>query len=334
MPKNKGGLGLRKIDSVNKAFQCKLAWKVLTNETSLWIQILKDKYLKDTTFFEYKKKSTDSPVWKSLLSCRDLLRQGLMWKLGNGKQISFWFDNWIGNFTLADTINLPVEALPSPEARVSDFILQSHTWDIDKLKQTLSDHSIITKIQGITIPVHDMEDSFCWGLHSSGNFSTKSATWLARGPQATPNYDWPHKWIWKIDTVPKIKVFLWQLCHKAIPVRGLLLRKGLQIDPICPICLDDLESMEHLFNQCCLINKVWRITENHRWLPPGTSPDHNQTMLQFLQMVKCSGNSDILRNVTFLLWSIWKKNGNKVVFKNEGFQPLACIIQAKKAYAE
>ena len=73
----------------------------------------------------------------------------------------------------------------------------------------------------------------------------------------------------------KIKVFLWQLCHKAIPVRGLLLRKGLQIDPICPICLDDLESMEHLFNQCCLINKVWKIAENHGWLPPSTSPDHN-----------------------------------------------------------
>ena len=182
MPKSKGGLGLRKIESVNKAFQCKLAWKVLTNETSLWIQLLKDKYLKDTTLFKYKKKNTDSPVWKSLLSCRDLLRQGLMWKLGNGKQISFWFDNWIGNFTLADTINLPVEALPSPEARVSDFILQSHTWDIDKLKQTLSDHSIITKIQGITIPVHDMENSFCWGLHSLGNFSTKSAMWLACGP--------------------------------------------------------------------------------------------------------------------------------------------------------
>jgi len=36
MPKNKGGLGLCYTDAVNKAFQCKLAWKVITNDKGLW----------------------------------------------------------------------------------------------------------------------------------------------------------------------------------------------------------------------------------------------------------------------------------------------------------
>ena len=130
-----------------------------------------------------------------------------MWKLGNGKHISFWFDNWIGNFTLADTIDLPVEDLSSPESRVSDFILQSHTWDIDKLKQALPDHSIRTKIQGITIPFHDMEDSFHWGLHSSGNFSTKSATWLACGPQTPPTMTGRTNGYGKLTPCQKLKSF-------------------------------------------------------------------------------------------------------------------------------
>ena len=31
MPKNRGGLELRKTKAINKVFQCELAWEVLTN---------------------------------------------------------------------------------------------------------------------------------------------------------------------------------------------------------------------------------------------------------------------------------------------------------------
>jgi len=51
LPKNKGGLGLRKTEAVNKAFRCKLAWKILTNHTSLWVQMLRAKYLQKSDFF-------------------------------------------------------------------------------------------------------------------------------------------------------------------------------------------------------------------------------------------------------------------------------------------
>ena len=37
MPKSKGGIGLRKTEAVNTAFQCKLAWKILTNNDSVWV---------------------------------------------------------------------------------------------------------------------------------------------------------------------------------------------------------------------------------------------------------------------------------------------------------
>jgi len=34
---------------------------------------------------------------------------------------------------------------------------------------------------GIAVSITDIADSFCWGLSSSGYFTTKSATWLAHG---------------------------------------------------------------------------------------------------------------------------------------------------------
>ena len=45
----------------------------------------------------------------------------------------------------------------------------------------------------------------------------------------------------------KIQNFVWQIFHHVLPVRGILFRRGLHIDPICPSCLDDMESMDHLF---------------------------------------------------------------------------------------
>ena len=41
----------------------------------------------------------------------------------------------------------------------------------------------------------------------------------------------------------------------------------------------------------------------------------------------------MIQKLSFLLWSMWKCR-NKVVFSNEIFNPLACLIMAKKTYAE
>jgi len=81
MPKVKGGLGLRKAEAINKAFQCKLAWKIFTEEESIWVRIMRAKYLKQNAFLSCLPKSTDSPVWKSILKSRQLIRQGSVWKV-------------------------------------------------------------------------------------------------------------------------------------------------------------------------------------------------------------------------------------------------------------
>ena len=43
-PKEKGGMRIRKIETINKAFIMKLAWGVM-QENSLWVQFLKEKYM-------------------------------------------------------------------------------------------------------------------------------------------------------------------------------------------------------------------------------------------------------------------------------------------------
>ena len=96
-----------------------------------------EKYLHTNDFLTYKRKTTDSPIWKNLLNCRALVKQGIIWKVGNGESISFWYDNWIENKNLIDLLELNEEIVISPQAKVPKFIQQDRSWNFAKLNDIL-----------------------------------------------------------------------------------------------------------------------------------------------------------------------------------------------------
>lgn len=70
-PKKMGGLGFRKKEATNKAFLSKLVWRVMSDDDNLWIQIVKNKYLREKEFMATKSKDTDSWAWKKISNTRD-----------------------------------------------------------------------------------------------------------------------------------------------------------------------------------------------------------------------------------------------------------------------
>ena len=42
-----------------------------------------------------KTPSFSSHAWKSIMEGRDDIRKGGLWRIGDGRSISFWRDNWI-----------------------------------------------------------------------------------------------------------------------------------------------------------------------------------------------------------------------------------------------
>ena len=74
-------------------------------------------------------------------------------------------------------------SLTWPKAKVETFITSDRRWNLDLLKLILNDHTIISRIIGVPIPVGEVEDSMSWGLNSSGEFTMKSTTWHAHGIQ-------------------------------------------------------------------------------------------------------------------------------------------------------
>uniref|UniRef100_A0A7C9A002 Uncharacterized protein n=1 Tax=Opuntia streptacantha TaxID=393608 RepID=A0A7C9A002_OPUST len=82
-----------------------------------------------------------------------------------------------------------------------------------------------------------------------------------------------------------------------------------------------------------MVHKVWDLAAKHSWLPSTLFPPGCQDLFHCLSKIKSFHDSKALQKFSFLLCSIWKSK-NAAVFNNEIFNPVACLIRAKKASAE
>jgi hypothetical protein len=97
MCKNKqnGGLGFRDYECFNQAFLAKQGWRLLSNPDSLCAKVLKARYFKDSDFLAANCPNRASYTWKSIIYGRELLKAGLVWRIGSGTSVKTDGDNWI-----------------------------------------------------------------------------------------------------------------------------------------------------------------------------------------------------------------------------------------------
>lgn len=134
-PKSLGGLNFRDIEGFNKALLAKQAWRLIKNPDSLASRFLKDIYFKDTDFLNAELGRKPSFVWKSILWGRDLLNNGLRFRVGNENEINFFKDPWIPKIS---TFKPLCKNSTHINAKVFDFIDVSGNWRLNRLEDCLS----------------------------------------------------------------------------------------------------------------------------------------------------------------------------------------------------
>ncbi|GJU98310.1 RNA-directed DNA polymerase, eukaryota, reverse transcriptase zinc-binding domain protein [Tanacetum coccineum] len=56
----------------------------------------------------------------------------------------------------------------------------------------------------------------------------------------------------------KINISSWRILHKRLPTRCNLDRRGIDLNStLCPVCDEDIETEEHLFNSCKVVKDTW-----------------------------------------------------------------------------
>lgn len=129
-------------------------------------------------------------------------------------------------------------------------------WNWSKVSMEILDR-IVQKIKVTPFSfVAKGEDRLAWKALSHGDFELKSEYQIATNGDVncTP---FPGQWVWKVNTLPKIQSFVWRCYHNGIGTRMCLARRGIQIDPMCPLCQFEPESIIHTLRDCEVVKNFW-----------------------------------------------------------------------------
>jgi hypothetical protein len=108
-PKCMGGLGMRRLDTMNQACLAKLGWKLYTGAHELRSDVLRGKYDCRNFKEEGVSRASASSLWKNIVKPRPNLKQYCFWAIGNGTGVEAWHDAWIdvGLRVAEADINIP-----------------------------------------------------------------------------------------------------------------------------------------------------------------------------------------------------------------------------------
>ena len=250
--KKGGGLGIRDFVLLNQVFR-KVSLSFINDSNLLWTQVLRKKYIKVSPNVQQRIIKNCSVTWRALKSTKNIVFAGIKWVIGNGHKIRFWDDKWLSLVILRDKIHgalLPVES----NIKISDCINQGF-WNLNQISFDLP-KDILSSIFGTPFSITNKEDRLIWGLTKDGKCSIKSIYfWLKN--LLNPELFFDLKWIWKIKTYPKIQNFIWQIFLNRIPTRELLIKRGLNVPPLCEVCKIGLDFAPHIFRECTFAMNFW-----------------------------------------------------------------------------
>jgi hypothetical protein len=173
--KYQGGMGFKDLKLFNQALLARQTWRLISFPDSLCARLMKAKYypkgeLTDTALIQ-----NPSPCWQGITHGLELLKKGIVWKIGNGEKVRIWRDNWIPRGEFKITKNLSKSRL----RKVKDIIDQDNReWKEDVVKQIFMAHDA-EEVLKIRLPQSDSEDFISWQFEKSGQFSVRSAYKLA-----------------------------------------------------------------------------------------------------------------------------------------------------------
>lgn len=149
--------------------------------------------------------------------------------------------------------------------KVSELIWpETRTWNIGRINRVFSRYNA-AKIFQIPLTSFQVCDTLMWKDNRNGQYSVKSGYEQLRCLQNTQQMIGPSNsngsklWqkIWAIGASPRCNELVWRACKEVLPVRTNLIRRSLNIDPICPCCGEEEETTIHALLKCEAVRRMW-----------------------------------------------------------------------------
>ena len=264
-PKEEGGLGIRKIDLLNKTLLGKWVWRYAYEKDNLWKTVIGVKYGQEGC--GWKTKEVCGPfgvgLWKDIMKEVDWCWENIEFKVGKGNRVLFWTDKWCGNEALAQSYPQLFTLAGHKNAKICevwDSSMGQGGWNL-RLARDLNDWEM-EQIGDMLNLLKDFrtsleEDSVRWKWEGNGVYGAKGAYKTLSGSSAGV---FPYRRIW-MDKVPtKVSFFAWEASWGKILTLDKLQRRGWQLPNRCFLCGYEEESANHILLHCTVTKTIWEIT--------------------------------------------------------------------------
>ncbi|KAL4183481.1 hypothetical protein AMTRI_Chr11g155360 [Amborella trichopoda] len=165
LPQAKGGLGIRDIVDFNIAWMMKLAWSILTDPSSLFAQIFKHRYFRNSSIWETKYKRYSSYAWRGIRLRLSHLKDNVRWVIGDDRLKRIW-DSY------GMTVHQKLEvAMPKVSGHIGG-VPQSWVLPLPMLGFLTQ---IWKEVQNNILPLQPHSDFLVWINYTTGLFSIKEA---------------------------------------------------------------------------------------------------------------------------------------------------------------
>ncbi|KAJ9536330.1 hypothetical protein OSB04_un000493 [Centaurea solstitialis] len=254
-PIDKGGLGIRRLATWNRAMIAKHLWDITSDRQTLWVRWIKWHYLHGGSVWTAVPRPSWSWIFRNLLELRPLSRRFFFHRLGNGDHTCAWTDSWMECGALSNL--LPYRRFSNMGFTTSSTVKEvvtacGHSWPTSWIQ-------VCPDLLNYQVPLLDdaQPDEVCWRSTNGvlGTFSVKEAYNEFCGNQMI--VEWA-KEVWFKGCIPKHAFCVWIACHKRLPTQDRLYWKHDPPDLKCPLCKVSMDSHNHLFFSCMFALEVWR----------------------------------------------------------------------------
>jgi ribonuclease HI len=252
-PKWSGGLGLRKLVTMNQACLMKLNWKFHSNNNNLWCSVLKVKYVDGRANGLEETRSTDSTLWKSLVALNTKMEEYSVWSVRDEAVVDAWNDAWVEPHLHIDKIvNIPDHL---KGFKVKDLVDQHGGWNWSLFHEWLP-KDIQNKIAAILPPnMENGQDERCSvGGNKKGFAISIMYQNLCGFNKEAVDPNWSR--IWKIAAPERVKTFLWLVLHNRLLTNDCKAKMGLG-HAMCEYCHNNAETVIHVLRDCPIAMNFW-----------------------------------------------------------------------------
>eukprot|EP00253_Pinus_taeda_P024197 PITA_24197 len=293
--KEKGGLGLRDPEILNKVLGAKLWWRWLSGGNDLWKTIWKEKYNMPDSAVEILRRR-ETPKGSSIRDLarlnRDLVEKHTFWEIRGGEEANFWEDKWHQKERLSSIQGLHQirDRIGGDRSQVRDYWKANNpeeSWriwiDLTEWDRELSQdqkEAYRKEVESRKIKARNGRDILRWGNSMKDSFTTKEAYFLTSSQTGNEeNPDW--KIIWERNWWPKVSIFIWLASKNKILTWDRIQKKGFNGPSRCCLCNTDGETINHLLINFPFAKTLWMNTKRTFGKPENAPSEFNEVVFQW-----------------------------------------------------